>query len=137
MRTERSPTDWTNDKHGLMGNRSIRPPFPPRSPNPPKQLNRLYLTGVKTLRTYSQRKPMINFPLIVPMTMPLNFIRTSLQRSPRSILSTQQKWKHANPLSRNTSGQDELYPQNPPKPHLSSSYQRRMEPFAHAKIIAT
>ena len=120
-----------------MENRSISPPSPPRSPNPPNQLNQLYPTGARTLRMSSWRKPMINFPLIIPTTMLSNFAHISLPKLPRSIPSTQQSWKHANSLLKNTSRQDKLYPQNLPKPHLSSSYQRRMEFFAHAKITAT
>ena len=116
-----------------MENRSTKPPSPPRLPKPPCQLTPLYLNGVKTSQMFSQKRPTTNSLPIAPMTTPSTFTLTPPPRSPKSILLTQQRWKCANPLLKNTLKQDRLYPRNPPKPLLSSSFPRRMEPYIPAK----
>ena len=93
---------------------STRPLFPPRLPKPLNWLNLSYLSGATTSQMFSLRRLMTNSLLTTPIITPSNFIWTLSQRSPRSTLSIQQKWKLAKPLSKNTlhqeNGEEKLFP---------------------------
>ena len=137
MQTKKSPTSCWNKKLGSKGSWSTRPPSPHRLLRLSRQQNPPYQNDAGTLLMSFLRKPMTNSLLIILMIILMNFTLALSQKSPRSTPSTQQKWRPVKPLLKNTWRQDVLSPQNPPKPLSSSSYKRRMEPYAHAKITAT
>ena len=80
---------------------------------------------------------MNNSLLITPMTTPLSFTLTSFPRLPKSTPSTQPRWKLVKLSLKNISEWDKLYSWNSPKPLPSFLYQRRMEPYTHARTITT
>ena len=89
----------------------------------------IYQSGAKILWMSFLKK-------LMTMIISLNFTLTSSPKLPKFLPSTQQRWRLVKTSLRNISKLDALYHRNPSKP-LPSSYQRRKEPYVHAKIIAT
>ena len=70
-----------------MGNRSIKPPSPPRLPKPVSQLIPSYLNGAKTSQTSSQKRPMTNSLPITPIDTYIQNLTTK-GKSPEDVLQT-------------------------------------------------